>query len=49
MAAAQNNFSEWNGASWTPLNVAASTEDDQINAVSCTSSSFCLAAGSRRA
>jgi hypothetical protein len=47
MAAADNNFMEWNGAAWSALPVTASSEDDQTNAITCTSSTFCVAVGSR--
>jgi hypothetical protein len=47
MAAADNTFMEWNGLSWSPLPVAASSEDDEMVALSCSSNTFCVAVGSR--
>ncbi len=47
MAAAGNTYSQWNGSSWSDIPVAASSEDDATNALTCVSTTFCVSVGTR--
>jgi hypothetical protein len=47
MAAADNFYSQWNGSTWTQLSTTETSDDDEANGITCLTTSFCLAVGSR--